>query len=258
MTGAEPCRWLALLPAHALGAVDGEELRGLEAHLAGRCADCEAELRGLRHDVAVIGEAAPPVAPAPSTREWLLAELGTTERSPRAGRRLAAAAVVALFAAGGWWTAGLAGELERLRSERDELAAALAAAEERRALVEVELAEHARQLAVLAGPEVEQVQLAASGAEAAGSGRTFVDGATGRALFQAAGLARLPAGRVYQLWFIVDAAPISAGTFVVDGRGAARLVVEGVPARGRIQAWAVTVEPAGGRPQPTGEMVLRG
>jgi anti-sigma-K factor RskA len=44
----------------------------------------------------------------------------------------------------------------------------------------------------------------------------------------------------------------------VDERGSGSLRVEHVAPAGQIQAWAVTVEPEGGVPQPTGAMVLKG
>jgi anti-sigma factor RsiW len=64
----ETCRWLAWLPAHALGALDGGDGQALQAHLAAGCARCEAELRALRLDVEALAHAVPAVAPAPATR----------------------------------------------------------------------------------------------------------------------------------------------------------------------------------------------
>ena len=85
----------------------------------------------------------------------------------------------------------------------------------------------------------------------------FVDPASGRALFTAAGLAAPPSNRTYQLWAIAEGKPVSAGIFDTGAAGQGQLLVERAPPPDRIGAWAVTVEPAGGVPQPTGVMVLK-
>jgi anti-sigma-K factor RskA len=71
-----------------------------------------------------------------------------------------------------------------------------------------------------------------------------------------------PEGMDYQLWVIRDQKPMAAGVFQVSGRASNdgfyrvdRLVETN---RRRINAFAVTLEPKGGMPQPTGKMVLMG
>ncbi|MER3423147.1 MAG: hypothetical protein C4293_07860 [Nitrospiraceae bacterium] len=67
----------------------------------------------------------------------------------------------------------------------------------------------------------------------------------------------LPPGKTYQLWAIVDN-PISAGTFTTDSGHKSRLVLRSLPDLSRINKFAVSVEPEGGRSQPTGEIYLAG
>ena len=65
----------------------------------------------------------------------------------------------------------------------------------------------------------------------------------------------LPAGKAYEAWMLGGPAPRPAGVFTVDasGQGSRKLEpTEGVPAK----AFAVTVEPEGGVPEPTGPIVL--
>ena len=70
----------------------------------------------------------------------------------------------------------------------------------------------------------------------------------------AANLPAPPAGKTYQLWLITPTAKISAGTFTNEGTG--QVVV---PAdAGAVVAVAVTDEPEGGSPQPTGSILLLG
>ena len=90
------------------------------------------------------------------------------------------------------------------------------------------------------------------------AGSTYVNPRAHEALFYAFGLPRLPDRKTYQLWFIAAGKPVSAGTFAVDPRGDASVQVDRVTDPRQIQAWAVTVEPLGGVPQPTGAMVLKG
>jgi anti-sigma-K factor RskA len=88
----------------------------------------------------------------------------------------------------------------------------------------------------------------------AASGRVIWHDKTGGRLY-VSGLPPLPAGKTYELWTIAGAAPRPAGTFEVDqsGRGS-RAVAP--PDDGPVKVFAVTLEPEGGVPAPTGPMVL--
>jgi len=72
------------------------------------------------------------------------------------------------------------------------------------------------------------------------------------------GLPEAPRGKAYQLWMIAGGKPVSAGVFGVDPRGSGTLRVK--PARGvaTVEMFAVTLEPAGGLPRPSGAMYLAG
>ena len=62
-----------------------------------------------------------------------------------------------------------------------------------------------------------------------------------------------PAGRIYELWAITGGTPRPAGLFAPDASGKARHTVAPV---GKVDLFAVTLEPAGGVPAPTGPIVL--
>jgi hypothetical protein len=72
--------------------------------------------------------------------------------------------------------------------------------------------------------------------------------------------ARLPApksGTTYQLWLTTSGAPVSAGVFEPDPAGRATLATESPPNIPRpVRGAVVTLEPSGGRRQPTGVTVL--
>jgi anti-sigma-K factor RskA len=75
----------------------------------------------------------------------------------------------------------------------------------------------------------------------------------GVAVFVATGMDDVPDGRTYQLWFIEDGTPISAGTFQPEG-GVAVLRIPRTFRSGSVAA--VTLEPAGGSDQPTSDPIL--
>jgi len=51
---------------------------------------------------------------------------------------------------------------------------------------------------------------------------------------------------------------VSAAIFGVDALGGATLPIKPLPSLGDVELFAVTLEPAGGLPQPSGEMYLAG
>jgi len=303
-SSAHSPRFDELLPAYALGALDGDELRELAAHLAAGCPACEGELRRLAAEVEDLAAAAAELpeslaAEAPEilggVKQRLLAELPRhprlqrpaelapappaaypsppafatpvrsigSVRSVRSGRRwvpLAAAAVLALVAAWGLVRqARMGAEIERLRGESRQLAARAAVLERRAAQAQAESLRLARTISILAAPGVESVRLAGMGTSHAAAGRTYVNVAGHQAVFYASGLPALSPDKTYQLWYLDDQDhPTSAGVFEVDAHGKAALVVDQSLPVERIQAWAVTIEPRGGRPQPTGPMALAG
>ncbi len=65
-------------------------------------------------------------------------------------------------------------------------------------------------------------------------------------------------GRTYQVWLITDDAKISAGTFKPGADGKAVMHTNYALARNALRAVAITEEPEGGVPAPTGPMVVSG
>jgi anti-sigma-K factor RskA len=65
-----------------------------------------------------------------------------------------------------------------------------------------------------------------------------------------------PAGATYQAWTIEGGVPRSAGVFDTDATGRARHRGALPSAIAEDAVIAVTLEPAGGVPQPTGPIVL--
>jgi anti-sigma-K factor RskA len=65
-------------------------------------------------------------------------------------------------------------------------------------------------------------------------------------------------GMTYQVWLVTDSAKISAGTFQPDSTGHAFMQAKYALDRNALKAVAVTEEPMGGMPSPTGPIVVSG
>ena len=98
-----------------------------------------------------------------------------------------------------------------------------------------------------------------SGSEMAKAAGAFLlyDPSTKKAWLYAFNLPALPNGKVYQLWAIDDK-PVSAGIFGLDTGQKARMLIKNLAEFSRMKKFAVTVEPDGGRPEPTGAIYLIG
>jgi len=255
-----------LIRAWAAGLLEGDDLRELEAHQADGCVECSRQLALWQGDVEELAASIPDgfgeIEPSPLTRERILRRAGVGASTPRAPllRRLALpmAALLALAV----WTGGrqvrLGREVERLHAERALLESQVEALDRELGLARAESRRMAATLAILSTPGAQMVHLAGLEAAPGAVGETFLDPRQGRAVFWAFHLPPPTAGTTYQLWWIGSTGPVSAGTFDVDARGQGRLEIGRVDHPEEIQAWAVTVEPAGGVPQPTGAMVLKG
>lgn len=254
-----------LLPAYALGALDGGDLRELEAHLAAGCEECRRQLTLWQGDLETLAAGVEPVAPSDVTRARVLRLAGGAEKEPAAPPRrtpgwmtAAAAVLLALALWGLLGQARMEREVQGLEAERDRLSRQVNGLERQVGLARDEARRAQQALQVLAAPGVQSVVLAGLGPSPGAKGRTYVNPSTRDALFYAFDLPSLPADKTYELWFIAAGKPVAAGTFEVDPRGTGTVRVERVTDARQIQAWAVTIEPRGGVPQPTGAMVLKG
>jgi anti-sigma-K factor RskA len=113
-------------------------------------------------------------------------------------------------------------------------------------------------IAILRDPATQVVALAGLPPAPTARARMMWHASAG-GVFVATGLPAPPPGKTYQLWAIAGRdAPVSAGVFSVDARGTGSLSVGPLPGVSAVNAFAVTLEPAGGLPAPSGEMYLLG
>ena len=243
-----------LAAAYALGGLEGEDLVRFEALL--RAGDADA-VRALRdsEDTLVGLAAAAPEPPPPAIKAALMVRIAATPAPvrplPRRPRALWPAVLTGAMAAGlaalvvGW----------SVSSTYEKRLDALAQSAEQ---LRVELRSQQAVIAILRDPATQVVALAGL-PPAPGARARMMWHAQAGGVFVAAGLPAPAPGKAYQLWAIAGSnAPVSAGVFTVDAAGTGSLSVRPLPGVSTVNAFAVTLEPAGGLPAPSGEMYLLG
>jgi anti-sigma-K factor RskA len=271
------------LEAWAIGALRVPEAQEVERHLQ-TCQACAEIARGLSFVPLALQARQPVDTPAPIARTRLLSAIqgagvpavpDRPERSAshsgveRAPSRpapwgmgiapwVAAAASLLLAVFLGWDGVHLRGRIAELTRELDQAKAAVAASEGRLAMIQRSADRNQTALAVLTAPDVARINLAGQADAPNATGRAYWSRARGM-VFSAAALPPPPAGRTYQVWVVTSApAPISAGLVQPDNAGRVDAVFATPPDIPQPVAVAVTLEPSGGVPAPTGPKVLVG
>jgi len=261
-----------LAALEAIGALSEDERRSLEEHLAG-CPSCSAVHEELQQAAALLALSVQPVAPPPEIRQKLLERIGTDSVTPFVRPvRTEAVGKPASTAGPKWWMAAAAAGLflvlwgsseMRLRGERERMRAS----EERsRQLVASQQQlqnsnEKMRtQIASISAASTRTIGLVGKEIPSA-SARVFLDTKRRQAFVFFHDLPPNSGDKSYQLWIIPQgdkAAPLSVGVFDADEQGEASVVIENLPVGREIKGLAVTLEPRGGVPAPSGKMVMTG
>jgi anti-sigma-K factor RskA len=225
--------WREQAAAYALGALARDERLDFEAHLL-ECSECEDEARSFASVATALAAAAPPIMPDRRLRSRALEVDVRQARPPRAPRRLApwlvAAASLALAAGLGLQLFRMGREAGRTQSART----------------------------VLGAEDMVRVDLSGQPVAPRAFARAFWSRSRGL-IVTASRLPPLPAGRTYQIWIIAGGKPIGAGLLKPDADGAVEAVFATIPGDyATTAAFAVTLEPEGGVPAPTGDKYLVG
>jgi anti-sigma-K factor RskA len=253
------------LGAYALDSLTPDERAAIDAHLA-TCASCREELRAMSMATAGLATSVPS-RPMDKVRSASMKHrLVERARADRTGvTPIRTAAIPARPSRLPWWIAAAASiafavamyQRVDVARERDSIRTALSAESLRVRALQDTLATRERTLLAMAGPNVKVVELVANNRRP--NARMFWAQATNTWTMFAHDLPAPPSGRTYQLWLITrDGQRISAGTFAPDPSGNAVVSAQYPLAANALQAIAVTEEPAGGVPQPTGEVVIAG
>lgn len=264
---------------YVLGALGREDTTAFEQHLAS-CDVCAAEVRSLRETSASLPFSVPIVEPPPGLRDRVLANLGDlpnrepipfSPRVPSAATKpasaetsrsgslwvawLSVAALLLLMAGTGVYTLSLRRELASVELQLADANARLQDSDVQLARARSDAAGVRQSLALLTSPDVRDLRLAGLAPAPQARGRALISRTSGL-LFAASNLPPLPPARVYQLWFLTTGAPVSAGLIQPDPQGNVTAAFEVPPSVPAPTGFAVSIEPEGGVPAPTGALYL--
>jgi anti-sigma-K factor RskA len=261
--------------AYALGVLTTEERSEFEIHLSG-CPECAAEVHSYAPVLTALAEGVPqPDLPA-SLRTRVLAAVErssepvlTFARAPRAvtaekleSRRpwapwlLAAASLIAAVALGGY-SGRIRGQLAALEQRVRDVTQRADASDRQVAELQAKLSENRAVVVVLNASDLVRVDLAGQPVAPLAMARAFWSRSRGL-VFTASRLPPLPAGRTYQLWVVTAQAPVGAGLLKPEVDGGAHAVFMTPSNLAKPVAIALTIEPEGGVPAPTGDKYLVG
>lgn len=271
-----------LMSIGALAALESAEGRSLAAHLES-CPECRSEMGVWDNTAALLAFDARPLAPSAQVRDRILAavraeKVARAEKSAtvvNSDRKLvqssgdskvvpferrskpvrtpikshyAAAASVALMA--------LAISLFVIWQQNRAIRVELARVNSEKSEAQQQLAHEREVLALITSPGARVTELA--GTKVAPDAHAMIAyDKNGRAMLMAKGLPAAPAGKAYQLWFIMGSKPMPGGVFTLDANGNGSLQDQ-IPSEALNGAvFAITLEPANGMPSPTGAIYLK-
>jgi len=252
----------ALCAGYVLGALSPEEAKEFESMLSNASAEHKhlfLQMQQVRDELALASERA---EPSPGVEEKLISEISSlshksgddhiNQQKSRIIPLWIYQAAAAVFLIGAltlaYFNAGLSDTVEQQQAVITEL--------------QDELDRQDQLLNVLAAREITLVIMGGLDPSPEGYGKIIWDPENRQAVLQLANLPVPPQDKDYQLWLIKDGEnPISAGVFNFDQPSTdlffkvEHLDEEPSPVS---NAFAVTMEPRGGMPQPTGDMFLIG
>jgi anti-sigma-K factor RskA len=126
------------------------------------------------------------------------------------------------------------------------------------ATLQGEVGERDAALRLLSSPQVSLVRLAGQAPSLRANAQLLWNPAAQTGVLLTSGLPPISRDRVYEFWAFVGNDPVPAGIFQVDEAGHGFLRLPPLPKAKRYSKFAVTSEPAGGVPKPTGPVHLAG
>ena len=272
---------------YALGALGEAERSRFEEYLE-TSLDCVREVKSLLPVAHHLPQTALPIDPPPALRERVLREVvgwtpapdgppepatapgeepalrpGPAARPPAASRKsglgplfwLVALLLVAVAGGGGSYVAALHREIAELEADAQSANTRADILELEATVADLEAARRDEVIAIAIDPTVRSLTLAGQPLAPVGAGRALWT-ESGLMAFLATGLPPPPEGETYQLWFVTpEAAPVPAALVLPEAGGDATVTLQ-IPEGVTPAAMAVTIEPAGGASQPTGDVYL--
>jgi hypothetical protein len=247
-----------LAALQALGLPLGEESGAFGRHCQEGCPTCEDLFVDFQIASSALAAAVPARRPRPELKTRILESLPDAgpgvvamPRRPSGAAWWLAAAAALLFAFAAWDDARLRRQREDLRSQTAQLSAELSTARQ-------EMARRDLRVRVLESDDVKVLFLGAKDPQPSARAKVFWSEKAKTGMLLAGNLAPLPPDKQYELWVFAEGKPVAAGVFDADASGRAFFESNKLAGLAPAQNFAVTVEPRGGVPQPTGPIVLVG
>jgi anti-sigma-K factor RskA len=259
---------LELMLEYVAGTLDAPQTERVRRALTSGDPTWAASLAEAEATLAAYAAAIEPMSPPPAVKSALLQRIATTRTSERApvtdeyksGRRFAqafaaVAAIIFVAVLVNMWT------IRRINSATDQVRAEYKkelSDRDANILVLKSLVERdTRVREALLSRNLKVVDLGSDKTKAIG--RLLIDVDKSKWLVFTVALPPLPADKTYELWFITpDGRKVAAGTFNVDLTGNGMISVPLPKDIGPVAVAAITDEPAGGVPAPTGSVQLVG
>lgn len=248
-----------LLPFYALDALTDEEREQVEAYLREH-PEAREQVDELSQAASMLPESLLPIEPSKRTKDALMARVAedvqvrsSAQIQPsRSMNRFEsfirtftlAGAVLALV-----WIAILNFQIVNLRDELNTLGDALIAQSQ-------SLQQINQQLAQVPPSSVVTISLNGTDIRPQAQGELIADPNSRSAVLIVGGLDLLEPGVIYQVWLIDGNGPTSAGLLAVDENGQGLLIVNSDVPINSFNALGISIEPEGGSPQPTGDIVI--
>jgi len=239
--------FLESVPLYALDALQGVEKQRLQEHLEKGCELCESELRVYAETGSRLPYSLPnsPLPPQLKEQIWSKIQAEVPSKNRMIWPWIAVAAAIAIAVFTGWWISQMNRQIAQSNTELVDL--------------RKELLQQRKEIEWLRDPSVQLALLTGLEPAPQARGKIVWNPQASRGLFYVNSLPKISSDKSYQLWVIGNAGPVSAGVFSIDAKGGAVVTITRIEgtAQGSLQ-FAVTIEPSGGVPKPTGSMVLAG
>lgn len=274
-----------LIALKSLGLLEGEELKEFETLLKAGSGDIETRLREFEGAASSLLYSIDEIQPPKALREKVFNNIGFIEKPAEIykekisfwnrlqplwygfGTAFAAIAIFLFFANQSLndQISDLNRKLAAFQQKTEEQASQITSLETRLlskddmiAELEQSISKKADLVGYLENPNVIVIDLGNLKPDLNSVGRVMWDKRADSAIFCGINLPQTTPDKIYQLWAIIDSTPKSYGIFSVDEKGNGIIKLNYHDPYESIQQFAVTLEPAGGVPQPTGEMYLAG
>jgi anti-sigma-K factor RskA len=232
--------WQEQSEIFALGALDGQELKDFEAHLASGCPICEAYLRETRETLNLLHRSLRPITPPPAAKNRILQQITGEKVVPitvaqskqtRGWQRITGTIAACLIGV------VLAGTYYHYRYEPRHTV-------------------YSSVIELLRDPATRDHTLYGTGPTPTAKGR-FLWNESGEGHIFVSDLAAAPQGKMYAVWTIAQqSAPRYVGTVETNPKGQGGLHIKTAKSERPAEIFAVTLEPVGTTAAPTGPMVL--